>query len=108
MGRKKSVLALVLTRLARSGEFQAPALGHGPGLASYTIRLNHPHKLIGHLLSGRYKAHLVEGSGNGYCAAASEHRPHWIGVDRLPGEHGLQQDTLAARQEFECHPESTA
>ena len=33
---------------------------------TYTIRLNHRHKLIGHVLSGRYKAQLVEGSGNGY------------------------------------------
>jgi len=26
--------------------------------SSYTIRLNHHHKLIGHVLSGRYKAQL--------------------------------------------------
>lgn len=103
--------------------------------SAYTIRLNHRHKLIGHVLSGRYKAQLVEGSGNGYLRsacdyvhlnparagllkaqerllaypwssfgyylAAPEHRPHWIRVDRLLGEHGLQQDSPAARQEFE-------
>jgi putative transposase len=34
--------------------------------STYTIRLNHRHKLIGHVLSGRYKSQLVEGSGNGY------------------------------------------
>src|SRR3974377_1619510 len=33
---------------------------------TYTIRLNHRHKLIGHLLRGRYKAQLVGGSGTGY------------------------------------------
>ena len=37
---------------------------------TYTIRLNHRHKLIGHVLSGRYKAQLVEGSGNGYLRTA--------------------------------------
>ena len=108
--------------------------------SAYTIRLNHRHKLIGHVLSGRYKAQLVEGSGNGYLRnacdyvhlnpvragllkarerllaypwssfgyylAAPEHRPHWIRVDRLLGEHGLQQDTAAARQEFELRTEA--
>jgi hypothetical protein len=29
--------------------------------STYTIRLNHRHKLVGHVLSGRYKAQLVEG-----------------------------------------------
>src|SRR5436190_21307878 len=28
--------------------------------STYTIRLNHRHKLIGHVLSGRYKAQLIE------------------------------------------------
>jgi putative transposase len=103
--------------------------------STYTIRLNHRHKLIGHLLSGRYKAQLVEGSGNGYLRnacdyvhlnpiragvlqpeerllaypwssfpaylAAPEHRPHWIRVDRLQGEHGIQADTAAGRDLFE-------
>lgn len=103
--------------------------------SAYTIRLNRRHKLIGHVLSGRYKAQLVEGSGNGYLRTACdyvhlnparagllkaderllaypwssfgyylcapEHRPGRIRVDRLLGEHGLQQDSVAARQEFE-------
>jgi putative transposase len=33
--------------------------------------------------------------------AAHEHRPQWLRVDRLLGEHGIQQDTPAGRQEFE-------
>ena len=108
--------------------------------SAYTIRLNHRHKLIGHVLSGRYKAQVVEGSGNGYLRtacdyvhlnparagllksgerllaypwssfgyylAAPEHRPQWIRVDRLLGEHGLQQDTAVARQEFERRTEA--
>ena len=107
---------------------------------TYTIRLNHRHKLIGHVLSGRYKAQLVEGSGNGYLRtacdyvhlnpvragllkpeerllaypwssfgyylAAPAHRPGWLRVDRLLGEHGLQQDGSAARQEFERRMEA--
>jgi len=108
--------------------------------STYTIRLNHRHQLIGHVLSGRYKAQLVEGSGNGYLRtacdyvhlnpvraqllkpeerllaypwsslgyylAAPEHRPNWVRVDRLLGEHGLPGDTPAARQEFERRMEA--
>jgi REP element-mobilizing transposase RayT len=108
--------------------------------STYTIRLNHCHKLFGHVFSGRYKAQLVEGSGNGYLRtacdyvhlnpvracllraeerllaypwsslawylAAPEHRPTWMRVDRLLGEHGIQQDTAAARQEFERRMEA--
>ena len=103
--------------------------------STYTIRLNHRHKLFGHVFSGRYRAQLVEGSGNGYLRtacdyvhlnpvrarllkagerllaypwsslgwylAAPEHRPQWIRVDRLLGEHGIGRDTAAGRQEFE-------
>jgi hypothetical protein len=108
--------------------------------STYTIRLNHRHKQFGHVLSGRYKAQLVEGSGDGYLRtacdyvhlnpvrarllqpderllaypwssfayylAAPEHRPQWLRVDRLLGEHGLQQDTPAARQQFELRMEA--
>jgi hypothetical protein len=103
--------------------------------STYTIRLNSRHKLVGHVLSGRYKAQPVEGSGNGYLRnacdyvhlnpvranllapedrllayawssfpwylAASQHRPQWLRVDRLLGEHGIQNDSPAGRQEFE-------
>jgi REP-associated tyrosine transposase len=108
--------------------------------STYTIRLNHRHKLFGHVFSGRYKAQLVDGSGNGYLRtacdyvhlnpvragllraedrllaypwsslpwylAAGEHRPKWIRVDRLLGEHGIGQDTVAGRREFEGRMEA--
>jgi len=108
--------------------------------STYTIRLNHRHKLFGHVFSGRYKAQLVEGSGNGYLKtacdyvhlnpvragllrsedrlvaypwsslmwylAAPEHRPGWMRVDRLLGEHGLGSDLAANRQEFERRMEA--
>ncbi len=108
-------------------------------LSAYTIRLNHRQKLLGHVFSGRYKALIVDGSGNGYlktvcvCVhlnpvrahllgpqerllaypwssfgwylAAPEHRPRWLQVDLLLGEHEIGQDTAAGRQEFERHME---
>lgn len=103
--------------------------------STYTIRLNNRHALVGHVLSGRYKAQLIEGGGNGYLRtacdyvhlnpirakllepedrllaypwssfplylAAQKHRPAWLRVDRLLGEHGIQQDTPLSRLEFE-------
>jgi putative transposase len=108
-------------------------------LSTYTIRLNHRHKLFGHVFSGRYKALLVE-SGNGYLKtacdyvhlnpvragllraedrllgypwsslggylAAAEHRPQWMRVDRLLGEHGIAADTAEGRREFEQRMEA--
>jgi putative transposase len=43
-------------------------------LGTYTSRFNRRHKHFGHLFSGRYKALIVDGSGNGYlkpCAIMS-------------------------------------
>ncbi len=39
-------------------------------LGVYTKRFNIRHKLCGHLFAGRYKALLVDGSGNGYLRTA--------------------------------------
>jgi REP element-mobilizing transposase RayT len=41
--------------------------------STYTIRLNHRNKLFGHVFSGRYKAQIVEGSGNGYLRTACDY-----------------------------------
>jgi REP element-mobilizing transposase RayT len=48
---------------------EAPGANVVPGmkwlLSTYTIRLNRRHKVFGHLLSGRYQALPVDGSGRG-------------------------------------------
>jgi len=36
-----------------------------------------------------------------WYAAAREHRPTWMRVDRLLGEHGIGDDTAQGRKEFE-------
>ena len=87
------------------------------------------------VFSGRYKSPLVDGSGDNYfktvCdyvhlnpvragllkpedtlaaypwyAAAREHRPSWIWVDRLLGAHGIPSDTAAGRVEFQLRMEA--
>src|SRR6476469_4313493 len=42
-------------------------------LTTYTARFNRRHKLFGHLFSGRYKALIVDGSGNGYLRAVCDY-----------------------------------
>ena len=42
-------------------------------LGTYTSRYNRRHREFGHLFSGRYKALLVEGSGNGYLKTACDY-----------------------------------
>src|SRR6266478_6995887 len=42
-------------------------------LGTYTSRFNRRHKLVGHLFSGRYKALIVEGSGNGYLKSVCDY-----------------------------------
>jgi hypothetical protein len=40
-------------------------------------------------------------SSFGAYMAAPEHRPCWVRVDRLLGEHGIQEDTPRSRAQFE-------
>jgi len=42
-------------------------------LGTYTGRFNRRHKLIGHLFSGRYKALIVDGSGDGYLKTVCDY-----------------------------------
>ena len=42
-------------------------------LGTYTSRFNRRHKLSGHLFSGRYKALVVDGSGNGYLKTVCDY-----------------------------------
>ena len=42
-------------------------------LGTYTARFNRRHKQFGHLFSGRYKALIVDGSGNGYLKSVCDY-----------------------------------
>src|SRR5207244_4908384 len=39
----------------------------------YTSRFNRRHKIFGHLFSGRYKALVVDGSGDGYLRTVCDY-----------------------------------
>jgi hypothetical protein len=56
---------------------EAPRANLVPGmkwlLRTYTIRFNRRHKVFGPLLSGRYQALPVDGSGSGYLRTACDY-----------------------------------
>jgi hypothetical protein len=49
------------------------AAGMGWLLSTYSNRFNHRHERCGHLFSGRYKALVVEGSGDGYLRTVCDY-----------------------------------
>jgi len=42
-------------------------------MGTYTGRFNRRHKVFGHLFSGRYKALVVDGGGNGYLKTVCDY-----------------------------------
>jgi REP-associated tyrosine transposase len=58
-------------------------------LTTYTSRFNRRHRLFGHLFSGRYKASIVDGSGDGYLLTVCDYvhlnpsRAHLLRPDEL-------------------------
>ena len=104
-------------------------------LGTYTGRFNRRHKLSGHLFSGRYKALIVDGSGDGYLKTVCDYvhlnpararllapeEPlrayRWssfpeylkaasLRVERLFGEYRLPGDSAAGRRVFEAEVEA--
>ena len=61
----------------------------------------HLNPVRAHLLGTQDRLLSYPWSSLGWYLAAKEHRPGWMRVDRLLGEHGIQHDTAAGRMEFE-------
>ena len=60
-------------------------------LGTYTSRFNRRHKLFGHLFSGRYKALVVGGSGNGYLKTVCDYvHLNPVRAKLLPSEEPLR------------------
>ena len=60
-------------------------------LGTYTARFNRRHKLSGRVLSGRYKALVVDGSGTGYLRTVCDYA-HWnpVRARLLTEDQGLE------------------
>jgi REP element-mobilizing transposase RayT len=63
-------------------------------LGTYTGRFNRRHRQFGHLFSGRYKALIVDGSGNGYLKTVCDYVPLNPARAKLLG----REQTLSAYQ----------
>ncbi len=61
-------------------------------LGTYTTRFNRRHRFAGHLFSGRYKAQLVEGSGNGYLKTVCD----YVHLNPVRARLLAQEQTLLA------------
>ena len=61
-------------------------------LGTYTSRYNRRHKVFGHLFSGRYKALIVDGSGNGYLRTVCDY------VHLNPARANLLKRGMALRE----------
>ena len=66
----------------------------------------HLNPVRAHLLGPEERLLAYPWSSFGGYLAAPEHRPGWLRVDRLLGEHGIGQDTAVGRQEFERQMEA--
>jgi REP element-mobilizing transposase RayT len=73
--------------------------------SAYTIRLNHRHKLIGQVLSGRYKAQLVEGGGNGYLRTACDYYFRKRLLEEMEGKLGEHHSGALRRERAEAKGE---
>src|ERR1035437_8512567 len=70
-------------------------------LGVYTKRFNISHKLCGHLFAGRYKALVVEGSGNGYLRTVCDYvHLNPVRAKLLPAEVALESYRWSSYPEY--------
>jgi hypothetical protein len=70
-------------------------------LGVYTKRFNIRHKLCGHLFAGRYKALVVEGSGNGYLRTVCDYvHLNPVRAKLLPPEVALESYPWSSYPEY--------
>ena len=85
-----------------SGRYKALMVdGRGPGYLKTVCDYVHLNPVRAKLLGSEDRLLSYPWSSFAGYWAAPAHRPAWLRVDRLLGEHGIGQDTAAGRQEFE-------
>ena len=88
------------------GQKGADCRGHRQRLSKTAFDYVHLNPVQAHLRGTDERLLAYPWSSFGWYLAAPEHRPGWVRVDRLLGEHGIQQDSPAGRQEFERQMEA--
>jgi len=90
-----------------SGRYKALVVdGGSPGYLKRVCDYVHLNPVRARLLGKEERLLGYPWSSFGWYLAAPAHRPAWMRVDRLLGEHGLGEDTAQARQEFERRMEA--
>jgi len=85
-----------------SGRYKALLVdGNAAGYLKTVCDYVHLNPVRANLLAAQERLLGYPWSSLVWYAAAKKHRPSWMRVDRLLGEHGLQGDTPQNRQEFE-------
>jgi hypothetical protein len=84
-----------------SGRYKALLVEGGGGYLKAVCDYVHLNPVRAGMLKPEERLAAYPWSSLRWYAAAREHRPAWVRVDRLLGEHGIQDDTAEARQEFE-------
>src|SRR5512133_2527678 len=85
-----------------SGRYKALLVeGSGSGYLKTVCDYVHLNPVRAKLLKAEERLLAYPWSSLGWYVSAARHRPGWVRVDRLLGEHGLAGDTAASRQEFE-------
>jgi REP element-mobilizing transposase RayT len=85
-----------------SGRYQAIVIeGSGTGYLRTAGDYVHLNPVRAKLLGAKERLLEYPWSSLVWYLAAPQHRPAWLRVDRLLGEHGIQEDSAAGRQEFE-------
>jgi len=74
-------------------------------LGTYTSRFNRRHRLSGHVFSGRYKAIVVDGSGDGYFKTVCEYvHLNPVRAKLLRGDQPLREYTWSSWPEYLRRP----
>jgi hypothetical protein len=89
-----------------SGRYKSPLVdGSGHGYFKTVCDYVHLNPVRAGLLRADENFAAYPWSSLSWYAAAREHRPSWMRVDRLLGAHGIPHDTAAGRAEFQLRME---
>lgn len=90
-----------------SGRYKALVIeANGGGYLKTVCDYVHLNPVRAHLLRPEERLLSYPWSSIGWYLAAPGHRPEWLRVDRLLGEHGIRKDTSEGRLEFERRMEA--
>lgn len=85
-----------------SGRYKSQLVeGSGNGYLRTACDYVHLNPVRANLLRAGERLLAYPWSSFGAYLAAPQHRPSWVRVDRLLGEHGIQGDRAAGREQFE-------